>query len=71
MRNFYAALCALFPLFSGCTYLSNYQEVLFLKSLDDSQRVMSAQVERDEALFMSLKAAVESGALKMGRQSCQ
>ncbi len=61
---YYLFLCLAVVLLPGCVYLSNFDEVNFLKGLDNSRKEMQATVEKEQKLYDSLKYDLEKGRLK-------
>lgn len=49
---------------SGCVYLTHLDEVMFMKSLDNSQKEMQAELDKEEKLYNKLKADIDNGRLK-------
>jgi hypothetical protein len=50
--------------FSGCVYLTHMDEALFMKDLDDNQKQMQAELDKEARLYNKLKADIDSGRLK-------
>jgi len=60
---------ALFPIvgvifISGCVYLTHFREAMFMKNLEDNQKAMQAQIEREAKFYGKLKADIDHGRLK-------
>lgn len=50
-------------LLSGCVYFTHLDEVMFLKSLDNNQKEMQAELDREEELYTQLKTDIDNGRL--------
>lgn len=51
-------------LLSGCVYLTHWDESMFMKNLDDNQKQMQAELNKEEKLYNKLKADIDSSRLK-------
>jgi len=49
---------------SGCVYLTHFDDVMFLKGLEDNQKQMQAQLDKEEKLYDKLGADIHNGNLK-------
>ncbi|MFA4989853.1 MAG: hypothetical protein WC576_03685 [Candidatus Omnitrophota bacterium] len=58
---FYLSLALIF--LPGCVYLTHWDEVRFMKSLEDSQKEMQAELDREQKLYNKLKADIDNGCL--------
>lgn len=58
---FFLSLAVIF--FSSCVYLTHFDEVMFLKSLDNNQREMQAEVDREHESYAQLKTDIDNGRL--------
>ncbi|MFA5200185.1 MAG: hypothetical protein WC442_04675 [Candidatus Omnitrophota bacterium] len=47
----------------GCVYLSHLDEVMFMRSLEESQKDMQAEINREEKLYKRLKTDIDNGNL--------
>jgi len=59
---FFLSLTAIF--LSGCVYLTHFDDAMFMKGLDDSQKEMQAELAREEKLYGKLKSDIDNGRLK-------
>jgi|GEM_PF-1123235 len=48
----------------GCVYLTHFHEAMFVKNLDDNQKEMQAQLDKEEELYEKLRADIDNGRLK-------
>jgi len=51
-------------LISGCVYLTHWDDAMFMKNLDDNQKQMQAELNKEEKLYNRLKADIDNGRLK-------
>src|SRR4030042_2114151 len=48
---------------SGCVYLAHLDEVMFMKRLENSQKEMQAEIDKEERLYNKLKTDIDNGRL--------
>jgi len=48
----------------GCVYITHFDDVMFLKGLEDNQKQMQAQLGKEEKLYAKLGADIRNGNLK-------
>ncbi len=63
-RTYLFSLSLIVFFLSGCVYITHLDEALFLKGLEDNQKQMRAQMEREERLYAKLKADILGNKLK-------
>lgn len=66
LQIFFLSLVIIF--LPGCAYLIHPRETLFLKSLEDNQKAMQAELDREEKLFNKLRTDIDRGRLKQFTQ---
>lgn len=64
LRKYLFSLGLAAAFLSGCVYLKHFDDAMFMKGLDDSQKDMQAALAREEKLYNKLKADIDNGRLK-------
>ena len=67
-KNKILCLCLAVIFLPGCVYMSHLDQVMFLKGLDNNQKEMQAELNKEEELYNNLKADIDNGRLKKSTQ---
>lgn len=69
MKKNIISLCLLVPILclGGCTYITHYKQLMFLKGFEDNQREIKAYLDTQEKLFYKLKDDLLNNRLVKGR----
>jgi len=59
---FFLSLIAVF--LSGCVYLKNWNDVMFMKGLENNQKEMQVTLDKEKKLYDKLKADIDNGRLR-------
>ena len=62
----YLSLAVIF--LPGCVYVTHFDQAMFLKGLDNNQKEMQAELNREQELYNNLKADIDNGRLHKSMQ---
>jgi len=63
-KIFYLYLSLAVIFLPGCVYLTHFDEAMYLKGLDNNQKEMQAELNKEKELYDNLKADIDNGRLK-------
>jgi len=55
---FYLGIAVVF--LPGCVYLTHFKEVMFVKSLEANQKEMQAELDKEDKLYVKLRADIDN-----------
>ncbi len=62
LRIFFLSLVISF--LSGCVYIEHWDDVMFLKGMQDNQKEMQVTLDKEKKLYDKLRADIDSGRLR-------